>query len=136
MRSVFSMQLEYWYDKSTFGPFWRCLQPRNICSVAGDKEQTKQGLQELKNFQAQCPHADLEPFLAKSSSYFRKYIERGLASIEPTTSSSSSVLPSSSSSDMLSGGGGSGGIGGGTHILSENRGVSGGDGNTPSAFLK
>jgi len=50
----------------------------------GDKEQTKQGLQELKNFKQQCPHADLEPFLSRSSAYFRKYIERGLASIEAT----------------------------------------------------
>ena len=49
----------------------------------GDKEQTKQGLQELKNFKQKCPHADLEPFLARSSPYFRRYIERGLASIEP-----------------------------------------------------
>jgi len=98
----------------------------------GDKEQTKQGLQELKNFQQQCPHADLEPFLAKSSSYFRKYIERGLASIEPTTTpTTTTTLPTSGSqSDMLSGGGGN------HNILSENRGVvGGGDGNTPSAFM-
>ena len=43
---------------------------------------TKQGLQELYNFKQQNPHADLEPFLVKSSDYFRNYIERGLKSIE------------------------------------------------------
>ena len=93
-------------------------------------------MQELKNFQAACPHADLEPFLAKSSSYFRKYIERGLASIEPSTATvSGSSLPtvSGSQSDMLSHGTGN------HNILSESRGVGGGhggDGNTPSAFMK
>ena len=40
----------------------------------GQKELTKQGLQELYNFKQQNPHADLEPFLAKSSEYFRNYI--------------------------------------------------------------
>merc|ERR1739844_743699 len=48
----------------------------------GQKELTKQGLQELYNFKQQNPHADLEPFLIKSSEYFRNYIERGLKSIE------------------------------------------------------
>jgi cytoskeleton-associated protein 5 len=40
----------------------------------GQKELTKQGLQELYNFKQQNPHADLEPFLIKSSEYFRNYI--------------------------------------------------------------
>merc|ERR1712109_263259 len=44
----------------------------------GQKELTKQGLQELYNFKQQNPHANLEPFLEKSSNY----IERGLKSIE------------------------------------------------------
>merc|ERR1719259_1097920 len=87
----------------------------------GDKEHTKVGLQELKNFQAVNPHADLEPFLAKSSPYFRKYIERGLASIEANSA-------------------GNGGLGltGNSEVLAEaNRVpvVTGGDGNTPSAFM-
>merc|ERR1712223_1791801 len=51
----------------------------------GQKELTKQGLQELYNFKQQNPHADLEPFLVKSSEYFRNYIERGLKSIESET---------------------------------------------------
>ena len=40
------------------------------------------GLQDLYNFKQENPHADLEPFLAKSSDYFRQYIERGLRTIE------------------------------------------------------
>merc|ERR1719220_2270048 len=51
----------------------------------GQKELTKQGLQELYNFKQQNPQADLEPFLVKSSEYFRNYIERGLKSIESET---------------------------------------------------
>merc|ERR1712166_1165964 len=51
----------------------------------GQKELTKQGLQELYNFKQQNPPEDLETFLAKSSEYFRNYIERGLKSIESET---------------------------------------------------
>merc|ERR1719189_810018 len=51
----------------------------------GQKELTKQGLQELYNFKQQNPQAELEPFLVKSSEYFRSYIERGLKSIESET---------------------------------------------------
>ena len=51
----------------------------------GQQELTKQGLQELYNFKQQNPHADLEPFLNKSSTYFRNYIEHGLKSIEAET---------------------------------------------------
>jgi hypothetical protein len=43
----------------------------------GQKELTKQGFQELYNFKQQNPHADLEPFLIKSSEYFRNYIGKG-----------------------------------------------------------
>ena len=53
-----------------------------IFKKIGQKELTKIGLQELYNFKQQNPHADLEPFLAKSSEYFRNYIERGLKNIE------------------------------------------------------
>merc|ERR1719411_603185 len=56
-----------------------------IFKKIGQKELTKQGLQELYNFKQQNPHADLEPFLVKSSDYFRNYIERGLKSIESET---------------------------------------------------
>ena len=43
-----------------------------IFKKIGQQELTKQGLQELYNFKQQNPHADLEPFLNKSSSYFRQ----------------------------------------------------------------
>merc|ERR1711992_117696 len=53
-----------------------------IFKKIGQKEQTKVGLQELYKFKQQNPQADLEPFLSKSSPYFRNYIERGLKGIE------------------------------------------------------
>jgi len=59
-----------------------------IFKKIGQKEQTKVGLQELYRFKQQNPQADLEPFLAKSSPYFRNYIERGLKSIEDENKSS------------------------------------------------
>lgn len=59
-----------------------------IFKKIGQKEQTKIGLQELYKFKQQNPQADLEPFLAKSSPYFRNYIERGLKSIEDENKSS------------------------------------------------
>ena len=43
----------------------------DIFKMIGNKEQTKQGLQELYNFKQQNPHANLEPFLSRSSQYFR-----------------------------------------------------------------
>merc|ERR1711971_326541 len=67
----------------------------------GQKELTEQGLQELYNFKQQNPHADLEPFLIKSSEYFRNYIERGLKSIESEANHSNGgqrVLADSTSS--------------------------------------
>merc|ERR1719189_3217260 len=67
----------------------------------GQKELTKQGLQELYNFKQQNPQAVLEPFLVKSSEYFRNYIERGLKSIESETHHSNGgqrVLTDSTSS--------------------------------------
>ena len=53
-----------------------------IFKKIGQKELTRQGLQELYNFKKQNPDANLAPFLDKSSQYFRDYIERGLAGIE------------------------------------------------------
>jgi len=53
-----------------------------IFKKIGQKELTKQGLQELFGFKQKNPHVDLEPFLAQSSQYFRDYIERGLRKIE------------------------------------------------------
>jgi len=62
-----------------------CL--KEIFKRIGQKETTKQGLQDLYNFKQRNPHADrqLEPFLAKSSDYFRSYIERGLKSIDESS---------------------------------------------------
>lgn len=88
----------------------------------GQKELTKQGLQELYNFKQQNPHADLEPFLVKSSEYFRNYIERGLKSIETETNGSSgsqrvltestkrSAMDNHSDTASNSGGGGGGSV--------------------------
>ena len=56
-------------------------------------------IQELYNFKQQNPSADLEPFLAKSSHYFRDYIERGLKTIESEIGGSGG---------QMDGGGGSG----------------------------
>jgi len=53
-----------------------------IFKKIGQKDLSKVGLQELYNFKQQNPQADLEPFLAKSSTYFREYIERGLRNVE------------------------------------------------------
>jgi len=64
-----------------------------IFEKIGQKELTKVGLQELYNFKQQNRHADLEPFLAKSSEYFRDYIERGLKSIEQEVRSGGSGIP-------------------------------------------
>ena len=81
-----------------------------IFKKIGQQEQTKQGLQELYNFKQQNPHADLEPFLNKSSTYFRNYIEHGLKSIEAETKNEGRVLAESAmenngSTDPQSGGG-------------------------------
>ena len=43
----------------------------DIFKKIGQKELTKQGLQELALFKQKNPHVDLEPFLAQSSQYFR-----------------------------------------------------------------
>lgn len=52
-----------------------------ILKKIGQKELTKQGLNELYNFKKQNPQADLEPFLARLSQNFRDYIEDGLKRI-------------------------------------------------------
>lgn len=41
-----------------------------------------QGLQLLYEFKLQCPDADVNPFLQRSSQFFQDYISRGLKSIE------------------------------------------------------
>ena len=93
-----------------------------IFKKIGQKELTKQGLQELYNFKQQNPHADLEPFLVKSSDYFRNYIERGLKSIEAEANNANGtggrVLADSNIENHETGGqnGGSGG-GSAPHLL-------------------
>jgi len=54
----------------------------DIFKKIGQKELSKIGLKELYKFKQDNPHADLEPFLAKSSTYFRDYIDRGLKNVE------------------------------------------------------
>ena len=41
-----------------------------------------QGLVELYEFKQKYPDADIDPFLERSSQFFRNYIERGLKNIE------------------------------------------------------
>merc|ERR1719341_464490 len=65
----------------------------DIFKKIGKKELSKVGLQELYNFKQQNPGADLEPFLAKSSQYFREYIERGLRGVELEVRAGSNVPP-------------------------------------------
>jgi len=62
-----------------------------IFKKIGQKEVTKMGLQELYNFKQEKPQADLEPFLAKSSAYFRDYINSGLKTIERELGGSTST---------------------------------------------
>ena len=41
-----------------------------------------QGLAQLYEFKQRHPDADIEPFLSRSSEFFKNYIERGLKFIE------------------------------------------------------
>jgi len=41
-----------------------------------------QGLSQLYEFKQRYPDADIEPFLSRSSDFFKNYIERGLKFIE------------------------------------------------------
>lgn len=41
-----------------------------------------QGLAQLYDFKQRYPDADIEPFLSRSSDFFKNYIERGLKFIE------------------------------------------------------
>uniref|UniRef100_A0A1B6M0W7 TOG domain-containing protein n=1 Tax=Graphocephala atropunctata TaxID=36148 RepID=A0A1B6M0W7_9HEMI len=48
----------------------------------GSRDETNEGLRLLYEFKQQCPDADINPFLQKSSKFFQDYIERGLKGIE------------------------------------------------------
>ncbi|KAJ1562829.1 Microtubule-associated protein, microtubule dynamics during spindle orientation [Nowakowskiella sp. JEL0078] len=58
-----------------------CLQV--IFEKIGNKELTKQGIQELHEFQQNHPYtdADIERHLSKTGSYFQGYIKRGLSAL-------------------------------------------------------
>ncbi len=69
-----------------------------IFKKIGQKELTQEGLHDLYNFKKDNPEADLEPFLDKSSDYFRSYIERGLEAIEAENQTGSHVAEKSAAS--------------------------------------
>ncbi|XP_045035689.1 cytoskeleton-associated protein 5 [Daphnia magna] len=48
----------------------------------GSKELSQEGLAQLYDFKQRYPDADIEPFLSRSSDFFKNYIERGLKFME------------------------------------------------------
>ncbi|XP_018010529.1 cytoskeleton-associated protein 5 [Hyalella azteca] len=58
----------------------------------GSKENTKEGLVELYEFQQMHPEADISPFLSKASLFFQNYIERGLKKVKMEREMKSSGL--------------------------------------------
>ena len=54
----------------------------NIFKMIGDKASTERGLIELWHFQRDHPETDIKPHLARTSSQFRQYIERGLSKVD------------------------------------------------------
>eukprot|EP00795_Rhopilema_esculentum_P011233 gene11233-21420_t len=55
---------------------------QEIFKKIGSKENSQEGLKELYEFKEKYPEEDVEPYYAKTSQFFRNYIERGLKSIE------------------------------------------------------
>lgn len=55
---------------------------QDIFKKIGSKENSQEGLKELFDFKQQYPEEDVEPFISKTSQFFRNYIERGLKAIE------------------------------------------------------
>lgn len=53
-----------------------------IFKKIGTQSETNEGLRMLYDFKQQHPEADIQPFLDKSSKFFRDYIERGLQAID------------------------------------------------------
>ncbi|CAG0920050.1 unnamed protein product [Notodromas monacha] len=53
-----------------------------IFQKIGDKEESNEGLRLLHAFRERHPEADLEPFLVKSSIFFKQYIEDGLGKLD------------------------------------------------------
>ncbi|KAL0028272.1 hypothetical protein WJX79_006476 [Trebouxia sp. C0005] len=69
----------------------------NIFKMIGDKASTERGLVELWHFQRDHPEADINPHLARTSSQFRHYIQRGLSKVDRRMANSAGVGRSSSS---------------------------------------
>jgi hypothetical protein len=65
-----------------------------ILRVVADKEHTKQGIRELHEFKLAHPEYSLEPWFAKSSTFFRSYVERCLKDVEHSlTQTQAAVQP-------------------------------------------
>ncbi|XP_059481984.1 protein mini spindles isoform X2 [Neocloeon triangulifer] len=69
-----------------------------IFKKIGSKDQTREGLEQLYDFQKMNPDADIAPFLEKASQFFQEYIEKGLKTIETDRSRQGSTAASSISS--------------------------------------
>ncbi|KAL0039701.1 hypothetical protein WJX77_005628 [Trebouxia sp. C0004] len=69
----------------------------NIFKMIGDKGSTERGLVELWHFQQDHPETDINPHLARTSSQFRHYIQRGLSKVDRRMANSAGVGRSSSS---------------------------------------
>ncbi len=50
--------------------------------MIGDKASTERGLVELWHFQREHTETDINPHLARTSSQFRHYIQRGLSKVD------------------------------------------------------
>lgn len=50
--------------------------------MIGDKASTEKGLVELWHFQHDHPETDINPHLARTSTQFRHYIQRGLSKVD------------------------------------------------------
>ncbi|XP_074041153.1 protein mini spindles-like isoform X1 [Leptinotarsa decemlineata] len=63
-----------------------------IFQKIGSKDETKTGLNLLYDFMQQHPEADIEPFLANSSKFFKDYIKNGLKEIEDSRKTAQATI--------------------------------------------
>ena len=63
----------------------------NIFKMIGDKASTEKGLVELWHFQHDHPETDINPHLARTSTQFRHYIQRGLSKVDKRMGSNSGL---------------------------------------------
>jgi hypothetical protein len=70
----------------------------NIFKMIGDKASTERGLVELWHFQRDHPETDINPHLARTSSQFRHYIQRGLSKVDRRMANSAGEYSCSMSS--------------------------------------